>query len=76
MARQKISNPASSYVKTDPPDLVAAAQPMREGRKPLGCHYSSPCWVLDGRRSLTDTGFGSIHRGIPRCIGCGGKPRL
>jgi hypothetical protein len=51
-------------------NLVVDAFPMREARRPLECTGKSPCWVLDGGRSLDpNTGLAA------RCAACGGKIR-
>jgi len=54
----------------DPPDLVAAALPMRERRRPIECTDADRCWVKIGRRSASRPNPGSNV--APRCNACGG----
>jgi hypothetical protein len=57
--------------KTDDPQLVAAAYPVRDARRPLECTFGGRCWVKLGRAGLMPDS--AAH--TPRCIECGGVIR-
>ena len=54
-----------------PPDIVAAARPLREMRRPTACNNGRVCWVRDGAAAFPR----HLPTGLPKCLGCGGVPR-
>ena len=58
--------------RSDPPEIVAKAEPARLIHKPKECEGGDECWVKVGRKGMvTDL----PNQRSPRCKACGGKIR-